>query len=71
MLRLEYFMKPLALSEKLRVRVKDYFNMKVPQLDRKSRVDLFESIESNAQWSFDFVAFDLFFYCTRFAWTHA
>jgi uncharacterized hydrophobic protein (TIGR00271 family) len=50
------FHEASRLSEKLRVRVKDYFNMKVPQLDRKSRVDLFESIESNAQWSFDFVA---------------
>lgn len=44
------------LREKLRLRVKDYFKVRVPQLDRKSRVNLFESIESNAQWSFDFVA---------------
>ena len=49
------FHEASRLSEKLRVRVKDYFNVRVPQLDRKSRVELFESIESNAQWSFDFV----------------
>ena len=50
------FNEASRLSEKLRVRAKDYFKMRVPQLDRKSRVELFESIESNAQWSFDFVA---------------
>ncbi|MEC9035818.1 MAG: TIGR00341 family protein, partial [Verrucomicrobiota bacterium] len=44
------------LSEKLRLRIRDWFKVKVPQLDRQSRVDLFESIESNAQWSFDFIA---------------
>ena len=43
-------------SEKLRLRIRGWFKVKVPQLDRQSRVDLFESIESNAQWSFDFIA---------------
>ena len=43
-------------SEKLRLRIRGWFRVKIPQLDRQSRVDLFESIESNAQWSFDFVA---------------
>ena len=50
------FYEASRLSEKLRVSVKNYFNVRVPQLKRKSRVELFESIESNAKWSFDFVA---------------
>ena len=50
------FYEASRLSEKLRVSVKNYFNVRVPQLNRKSRVELFESIESNAKWSFDFVA---------------
>ncbi len=50
------FRRALPLRQRLRQQVGRWLHVRVPQLDRESRVALFANLESNARWSFDFMA---------------
>ena len=44
-----------SLGERVRRRVERWLHLRIPQLERAERVALFENIETNARWSFDFM----------------
>ena len=43
-------------KERIKVGLKKIFSKRLPRLDRESRVTIYEGIEVNSRWSFDFVA---------------
>ena len=50
------FRRAIPLRQRLRQRIGRWLHFRIPQLDRESRVALFANLESNARWSFDFMA---------------
>ena len=44
------------MTHRLRHRFERWLHLRVPQLTREDRVTLFENIQLNAQWNFDFMA---------------
>jgi uncharacterized hydrophobic protein (TIGR00271 family) len=44
-----------SLGERVRRAIERWLHLRIPQLRRAERVALFENIESNARWSFDFM----------------
>ena len=43
-------------KERIKVGLKKLFSKRLPRLDRESRVTIYEGIEVNSRWSFDFIA---------------
>ena len=43
-------------KERIKVGLKKIFSKRLPRLDRESRVTIYEGIEVNSRWSFDFIA---------------
>ena len=43
-------------KERIKVGLKRIFSKRLPRLDRESRVTIYEGIEVNSRWSFDFIA---------------
>jgi uncharacterized hydrophobic protein (TIGR00271 family) len=43
-------------TSRLRSQLEDWFDMRVPQLTRQERINLFERLESGSRWDFDFLA---------------
>lgn len=44
-----------SFGERMRRRVERWLHLRIPQLKREERVALFENLETNARWSFDFM----------------
>ena len=44
-----------SLGERVRRRIERWLHLRIPQLRRDERIVLFENIETNARWSFDFM----------------
>jgi uncharacterized hydrophobic protein (TIGR00271 family) len=44
------------LTTRLRDHLEDWFDMRVPQLQRQERISLFDRLESGSRWDFDFLA---------------
>ena len=44
-----------SLAERVRRRIERWLHLRIPQLERAERITLFENIETNARWSFDFM----------------
>ena len=44
-----------SLGERVRRRIERWLHLRIPQLERAERIALFENIETNARWSFDFM----------------
>ena len=44
-----------GLGERVRRAVERWLHLRIPQLRREERIALFENIETNARWSFDFM----------------
>lgn len=43
-------------KERIKVGLRKIFSKRLPRLDRESRVTIYEGIEVNSRWSFDFIA---------------
>lgn len=44
------------MGERLRRKLEQWLHFRVPQLQREDRISLFENLELNSRWSFDFMA---------------
>ena len=44
------------LTTRVRDYLEDWFDMRIPQLNRQERIALFENLESGSRWNFDFLA---------------
>ena len=44
-----------SLGERVRRSIERWLHLRIPQLGREERIKLFENIETNARWSFDFM----------------
>lgn len=43
------------MGERLRQKLEQWLHFRIPQLEREDRVNLFESLQLNSRWSFDFM----------------